>query len=269
MTRHLYGIAAVLMALLTAFADSSAQTGTPLRFCAAQHNLPLSAAHPSAGIELEVARAIAQRLGREPEFVWREVDEEGLEEGVREGACDAALGVMVETGGIAGSPALPGIARTQPYYGAGYVLIHRSGTRPVQTLAELQGTRIAVEAESVPIYTLKQRGQPIHALFNHGAVIEAVAAGRVDYGYLWGPITARLLGGRTDVVIASDFQPEDRWNFALAVQENDSELHAQLNEAVAALVREGVVADIFARAGVPYLVPEPQPTRRARTAGAG
>lgn len=260
-------VAAATAALALAGADLSAQTGAPLRFCAAQHNLPLSAAHPPSGVELEIAQAIAQHLGTKAEFVWRDADEEGLEQGVLEGRCDAALGVMVETGGMAGAPAAPGVTRTRPYYGAGYVLIHRTGTLPVGTLAELGDSRIAVEAESVPVYTLKQRGHPVHVFFDYGAVAAAVAEGRVPYGYLWGPVAARLLRDRSDVVIASDFQPEDRWNFALAVRENDSTLLAELNEAVEALHREGTVARIFSRNGVPYLTPEVHPTPRSRAVG--
>lgn len=252
-------ILVAVAAMLLAGAEASAQADRPLRFCAARHNLPLSADHPPSGVELEVAHAVAQHLGREAEFVWREPDEEGQEEGVLQGRCDAALGVMVETDGIAGNPPLPGVTRTRPYYGAGYVLIHRPGTRPVQTLGELKDTRIAVETESVPIYTLKLRGQPVHALFSSDAVIKAVADGRVDYGYLWGPVAARLLNGRKDVVIASGFRPEDRWNFALAVRDEDTEIRTKLNEAIAMLVRAGVISDLFARHGVPYLTPEQRP----------
>ena len=258
---------AAAMAVVLAHADLAAQARAPLRFCAAQHNLPLSAAHPPSGVEVEVAQAIAQRLGAKAEFVWRDADEEGLEQGVLEDRCDAALGVMADAGSMAGGPPPPGVIRTQPYYSAGYVLIHRPDASPARTLAELAGTRIAVEAESVPVYTLKQRGHPIHAFFDYDAVIAAIADGRVEYGYLWGPVAARLLHGRKDVVIASGFQPEDRWNFALSVREHDARLREELNKAVELLVREGVVAEIFARHGVPYLTPEHRSTSGLHAVG--
>lgn len=254
MTRRYLAVATAALAL--AGTDLSAQTGAPLRFCAAQHNLPMSAAHPPSGIELEVAQAIGRRLDTQAEFVWRDADEEGLEQGVLEGRCDAALGVLAETGGMAGAPPAPGIARTRPYYGAGYVLIHHTSVPPVRALAELAGTRIAVEAESVPVYTLKQRGHPIHAFFDYDAVVEAVAEGRVKYGYLWGPVAARLLGNRNDVVIASGFEPEDRWNFAMAVRESDTELQEALNAAIRSLIHDGTIVRIFAGYGVPYLRPD-------------
>lgn len=250
--------AVITAALLLACVEASAQASAPLRFCTAQHNLPMSAAHPPSGVELEVAQAIARKLGTRAEFVWRESDAEGIEQGVLEGRCDAALGVMAETSGIAAGPPLPGVARTRPYYGAGYVLIHRPASRTVETLAELGDTRIAVETESVPIYTLKQRGHKVHALFDYDGVIAAVSDGRAEYGYLWGPAVARLLRDRKDVVIAPGFRPDDRWNFALAVREDSLQLRQKLNEAIQAVVREGTVAGIFARHRVPYLPPQDQ-----------
>lgn len=123
-----------------------------------------------------------------------------------------------------------------------------------------------MEAESVPVYNLKQRGRSIHAFFDYEAVITAVADGRAKYGYLWRPVAARLLGGRTDVVTAAGFQPEDRWNSALAAGRRPVAA-CRPGQAVGALDRAGVVTQNFARHGVPYLAPEENPASTSQAAG--
>jgi ABC-type amino acid transport substrate-binding protein len=241
-------------AVLLACADLSAQADRPLAFCLAADNLPFS--HPETGIEVEIARAISERLGREALFVWRDAhDEESPEEALREGRCDVAAGAIVDPGPMAEGRRVPGLALTDPYYNAGYLLIHRPEVPSAGGLAELRDLRIGVEMISIPIYTLKLRGHKVFALHDHDAVIKAVADGRIDYGYIWGPLAAWLLRNRGDVVLASDFQPEERWNFALAVREADTELRQALNRGIREMVEGGSLTGIFSKYHVPYYAP--------------
>jgi polar amino acid transport system substrate-binding protein len=260
-------------AVLLACADLSAQAGAPVRFCLASDNLPMSAHYPPAmGIEVDLARAISERLGREALFVWRNAHEESPEEALRDGRCDVAAGAIVDPGLMAEGLRVPGLALTDPYYSAGYLLIHRPEVPSAGGLAELRDVRIGVEMVSIPIYTLKLRGHKVYALDDHDDVIKAVADGRIDYGYVWGPLVAWLLRNRNDVVLAEAFEPVDHWNFALAVREEDEPLRQALNGVVRGLTAGGAVAEIFAKYGVPYLPPCPLPEAgsscgRAGTAG--
>jgi ABC-type amino acid transport substrate-binding protein len=260
-------------AVLLACADLSAQADRPLAFCLAADNLPFSAADPPQGIEVEIAREISERLGREALLVWRDAnEEESPEEALRDGRCDVAAGAIVDPGPMAQGRRVPGLALTDPYYSAGYLLIHRPEVPSVGALAELRDIRIGVEMVSIPIYTLKLRGHKVFALDDYDEVIRAVAEGRTDYGYVWGPLVAWLLRERDDVVLAEAFQPEERWNFALAVREADEPLRQALNGVVRGLTAGGAVAEIFAKYGVPYLPPCPLPEAgsscgRAGTAG--
>jgi hypothetical protein len=149
-----------------------------------------------------------------------------------------------------------GLALSTPYLGAGYQLVRRSDAPPVRSLAELGEARIGVEVESVPIYTLKQRGHRVHALDDSDAVIEAVADGRVRYGYLWGPLATWLLRDRADVVPVREFEPEERWDFALIVREAAVPLRERLDGALRRLVATGAIEEIAGRYGVRYLRPE-------------
>jgi ABC-type amino acid transport substrate-binding protein len=262
-------LAAASAAVLLACADLSAQAGRPLAFCLATDNLPFSAAYPPSGIEVEIARAISERLGREALFVWRDVHgEESPEEALRDGRCDVAAGAIVDPGLMAEGRRVPGLALTDPYYSAGYLLIHRPELPSVGALAELSDVRIGVEMISIPVYTLKLRGHKVYALHDHDDVIKAVADGRIDYGYIWGPLAAWLLRERDDVVLAEAFQPEEHWNFALAVREEDGALRQALSGAIRELVGSGGVAATFGKHGIPYLVPCSSPSAGSSCAGA-
>jgi ABC-type amino acid transport substrate-binding protein len=236
-------------------APAPAQEARPIRFCLAADNLPMSAAYPPpSGVEVELARALAAELNTEAELQWLDHADRG-EDAVLAGRCEAAFGAVVDPG-LADGRVLPGLALSTPYLGAGYQLVRRSDAPPARSLAELGEARIGVEVESVPIYTLKQRGHRVHALDDSDAVIEAVADGRVRYGYLWGPLATWLLRDRADVVPVREFEPEERWDFALIVREAAVPLRERLDGALRRLVATGAIEEIALRYGVRYLRPE-------------
>lgn len=254
---RLLSAGAALAMLLPACADLSAQVSRPIRLCLAGDNLPMSAAYPPSGIEVELARALATALSTEAELRWLD-HHDRAEDAVLGSRCEAAFGAVVDPG-LADSRLVPGLALTVPYHATGYSLIRRSDARPVRSLTELGDARIGVEVESVPIYTLKQRGHKVYALDDYDAVIKAVKDGRVQYGYLWGPLAAWILREREDVVLVREFEPEERWDFALVVREEEAELRELLNGAIHALMKDGKIGEIFSRYGVPYLRPEMNP----------
>ncbi|MBW3630983.1 MAG: transporter substrate-binding domain-containing protein [Gemmatimonadetes bacterium] len=86
-------------------------------------------------------------------------------------------------------------------------------------------------------------------------VVDAVADGRAEYGYLWGPLAASLTRGRSDVVVEKAFQPPELWSFAMAVRQGDGELRQAVNRGIREMVQGGDLAGILARYGVPYYPP--------------
>ncbi len=252
--RARFGFAAAAgVALATAAAAHAQQPPQTLRFCLAADNMPFARASPPAGIEVELARRIAAGLGQRALFRWADATQD-VEAQVLEGRCDAAFGAIEEPGSMADGLLLPGGALTEPYHSAGYLLIRHQDAPPVHSLDEIE-SRIAVEMESIPIYTLKQRGHSVFALDDYEAVIRAVAERRVDYGYIWGPLAAWLLRDREDVVLVDGFQAQDRWNFTLVVRADDPAFRDALSAAILELRRTGEVERIFAAHGIPYLPP--------------
>ena len=227
----------------------------PISFCLAAHNLPFSTSHPPWGIDGELVRKLGEQLNRPTSFVWISEEEETPEEALREGRCEVATGAIVEADGLARPIAVPGLELTEPYYTAGYVLIHEASRPSPRSLADVGEERIGVEMISIPIYTLKQQGRRVYALDDTEAVVRAVADGRASYGYVWGPVGAWLLRERSDVVLGQEYQPEEKWSFALAVRSGADGLRAELNQGLAELTRSGVITAIFEDFGIPYLPP--------------
>lgn len=252
--RRTVRIGAVAAALLAA-AAARAQAPDPLTFCAGFDNLPMSEMGTPAGFEIEFAEALATRLGRQARFEWIDPHSDLVEDAVVEGRCEVALGAMADPGALVGARPTSGLMLTEPYYDAGYLLIRRAGARPAGALEELRDTHIAVDGHSTSIFTLRQRGYKLHMLHDYQAVIDALADGRAEYGYLWGPLAAWVTRHRNDVVLAKEFQPPDLWSFALAVREADTALREALNRGIREMVDSGSLTEIFSRYHVPYFAP--------------
>lgn len=259
----LAGVAAALAPTASAAQDGdpatigarsdAAREAAPIVFCAGAANMPMSQAGSPPGFDVEIAEAIAAELGRAARFEWLGPESDGVDHAVRQGRCDVALGVLATAGLMVGQPVLDGLALTRPYYRAGYRIVRRPDADPLPTLEHAGDEWIAVEGESVATFTLRQRGRRVYVLFDHAAVLEAVADGRVRYGYLWGPLAAWRALDRDDVVLAREFEPVDRWSFALAVRDDDRALRRTLDRAIARLCANGTIDRILGRYGLPPL----------------
>jgi len=217
-----------------------------VRFGVGADNMPLSQQKPPSGFEVDFARALAKQMGTKAEFVWLSAHADSFEQAVADRRCDVAMGAIVEPGAMAGKRDLPGVRLTKPYYNAGYVLIRRATAPPVKTLDGLGDKRLAIEAESIVAYTLRQRGYKVHLLHEADDVIEAVAKGKENYGYLWGPLVSWQLRDRRDVVVEPEFVPVDSWQFALAVRTKNLDLWNALNRSIRTLTRDGSTARLMA-----------------------
>lgn len=243
---------------------TAAQAQSPVTFCAGSHNLPMSQRGEPGGFEVEIARALAEELGAEARFEWLETHAESFEQAVLDDRCDVALGAITDPGPMVGEGRLPGVRYTSPYYRTGYLLLRRAETKPARSLDRLMATRIAVEKESIVAFTLRQRGHRVHVMPTAQAVVRAIAEGRADYGYLWGPLAAWLVRNRSDVLLEPEITQADRWTFALALRDRDRELYRRLNRAVASRLADGTVAGILRAYGLPE-PREPEPSDPAAT----
>lgn len=238
----------VVLALSLINATVQAQQALPntVRFGVGVNNLPLSTNNPPFGFEVDIAHALAKQIGVKAEFVWLNAHADSFEQAVLDGRCDVAMGAIMEAGHMAGERTLPGVRLTKPYYSAGYLLVRRAEAPPLCRLSDLGEKRLAIEAESIVAYTLRQRGYKVHLLKNNEAIIQALSQGKEDYAYLWGPLASWQLQGNKEVVVERTFVPEDVWKFALATRRADVDLWNALNRAIRVLVKDGTITRTLA-----------------------
>ena len=176
--------------------DSSAK----FRVCSDPQNMPFSNDRLE-GFENRIAALIAKDFGAKPTYTWwgqrRGFIRNTMNATLEEGRCDVVIGV----------PAQYDLVRTtKPYYRSTYVFVY-----PKQkgwTIASLDDPRLKKLKIGVhllgddytnppPVHELSKRGIVENVVgFNTfysdtnppGAIIDAVAAGRVDLAIVWGPV---------------------------------------------------------------------------------
>ncbi len=199
-------------------------------------NLPYSAAKDDRpGLDVELARALADRLHIKLRLDWLDVHRETAVGELIQGRCDLAFGEAVDPDAVADDEPLAGkILHSRPYYTTGYVLVRRKDGPRVGSLAELKGERsqrLGTEAGSIADYRLRQRGYLRRLYRNQLAALKALADGDIDFAYLWANVGWTLhaspdLAPKLEIV--PGVEPEDRWEIAVAMRRGDVELKRQV-----------------------------------------
>jgi polar amino acid transport system substrate-binding protein len=238
-------------------------------------NLPYSSARDDRpGLDLELARALADRLHLKLRVGWLDTRSESAVGELLERECDLVLGEAVDVNAVAGDQELAGkVLYSRPYYGTGYVLVRRKDGPRARSLADLKGGkshRLGTEAGSVADYTLRRRGYLRRLYRNQLAVLKALNDGEIDFAYLWANV-GWTLHASPDLAleIVPGYVPEDHWNIAVAMRRGDDELRRQVDEALDALIKDGTVARALARYHVPDYPPFEEPGRDPGAAGDG
>jgi ABC-type amino acid transport substrate-binding protein len=235
-------------------------------------NLPYSAARDDRpGLDIELARALAERLHVKLRIDWLDVHRETAVGELIQGRCDLAFGEAVDPDAVADDEPLAGkILHARPYYTTGYVLVRRKDGPRIRSLAELKGERsqrLGTEAGSVADYRLRQRGYLRRLHRNQLAALKALADGDIDFAYLWANVGWTLHASpdfAAKLEVMPGVEPEDRWDIAVAMRRGDVELKRQVDAALGALVADGSVARLLAR----YHVPDPARAGEASPRGA-
>jgi mxaJ protein len=181
-------------------ATAVAQQGPRFRVCSDPQNMPFSNDRLE-GFENRIAALIAKDFGTTPAYTWwgqrRGFIRNTMNATLEEGRCDVVIGV----------PAQYDLVRTtKPYYRSTYVFVY-----PKQkgwTIVSLDDPRLKKLKIGVhllgddytnppPVHELSKRGVVDNVVgFNTfysetnppGAIVEAVAAGRIDLAIVWGPL---------------------------------------------------------------------------------
>jgi len=261
-------------ALLCAFASLClgvslhGQTKKQLGICADPENLPFSNRRLE-GFENKIASLIASELGTTPRYVWW---------GQRVGFIRNTMNATLESARcdvVIGVPSGYDLVQpTKPYYRSTYVFVYRKGKGlQIKSLDDpiLKKIKIGVHligddyTNPPPVHELSKRGvvdnvvgfSTFYSAQNPpNAIIDAVAAGKVDAAIVWGPAAGYFVArhrvplemvpipsGKTDLPFAFDM--------ALGVRKGDEALKSRLEQVLDR--RQVEIQKILKDYGVPLL----------------
>ena len=210
-------------------------------------NLPYSSAKEDRpGFDVELARALAEKLQVKLRIDWLDVQRDTAVGQLLAHQCDLVMGQAVAANIVADEEELAGkVLYSRPYYGTGYVLVRRKDGPLLRSLAELKGARsqrLGAEAGSVADYSLRQRGYERRLFRNQLATLKALNDGDIDAAYLWANVGWTLHASPDfKLEIVPEYVPEDHWNIAIAMCAGDDELKSHVDAALATLISDGTV----------------------------
>ena len=227
------------------------RTRGEISVCANPNALPYSSNRPETpGFQIEIARALAGRLGVRLQIEW-------IVPRMRAALvdCDILMDTIARPG-----IQPPSIRLSAPYQTGGVALAFAPGQPTVGAYRDLKsGTRVGVMTNSVASMIVSKSGARMVPFGFEDEMLEAVAKGEVDAA----AVSPASIGyynltnpSRTVALVhAEDSEPELKWVVAVGLRRADAPLVDAVNAAVAALVADGTIAGIYARYGVDYRRP--------------
>ena len=247
------GLAAAMLALVALGAtihvggasdDRDGAAGTKakaLTICAIPASMPRSdrtADGTPRGIDVAVAQSVGRILGRTVEFHWC-ASADCAWHCLPEGRCDVVIGQPQ------GSGPARGVAWSVAYAGAQFGLVVRRDAREVRSLADLQGKRVGIVAGTV---ALADSDHKVAVRFKtREELLGGFASANLDAAFVDADFAAWYLHGNPQLGLrlVSGYVPRERWNLALAVKANDSQLLNEINRALAQLALSGELRTIY------------------------
>jgi His/Glu/Gln/Arg/opine family amino acid ABC transporter permease subunit len=189
-----------------------------------------------AGFDVDVSRAVAERLGRPVRFVATEWD--GILAGLLAGKYDVIIGSMAITPERAER-----VHFTRPYYRSGAQLfIHRDDRGAIRSLGDLEGERVGVVLGETFEQFLRTRHPEIDTA-TYKSTVDVFQD--VKNRRLRGFVTDRLVGLHQVKSAAMPFVPAGPLLYteemAIPVRHGDERLLESIDEALAEMERDGTL----------------------------
>lgn len=224
-----------LLALLALFSVAlPAAAAKPFRLCSDPDNPPLSSKSDAApGIYVEFGRQIAAALARPLQVVWTPHLFADLGDKLRSGRCDSVIGLPEH---LATSD--PHVIFSHPLLDVGYAVVVPPAATLADGLAALDGKRVAVQFGSPPQSLLAEhRGIHLVTVMQPGDGMQALAAGKVDAAFLWGPASGWI--DKTQLRDAFKVVPvkgkQLRWRVVMAFADTQAALRDAVDHALTGL----------------------------------
>lgn len=228
--------------------ESIRSAGT-LNVCGVDGLLPYSSSDPAIpGFEVEIARAIGERMGVEVNHVW--VSWDALIPALISARCDVIINGMFIT-----EARMEVIDFSDPYYASGETILVRQDDDSVTGLEDLRDRRIGVLAGSVTVDLLESRGIGELVVYpDQNTIFLELNNQRIDAAYLEAPSAAWIL--RNDpglqIRIVDTYVPDERFDAGIGLRQGEDALREKLNELVAETRADGAIEEILASYRVPF-----------------
>ncbi len=226
-----------------------------LRVCFGEFDAPRADKASGKGFDVDVMRAVAQRMGREMQPVWVE-QEEKMTEAERSdlplpqlsrGLCDAVASVPGKDSlrGVKGALSL-----SKPYYGAGFEFV--AGPGGPKDFSEMKGKRLVIQYMTVGHMAAQAAGLDwVGANAPEGQIAE-LQAGKADAALVWGPALGPLKRAPQPGTSPSETL---RWNEHVATREADAELGKAIDAALAEMLASGEITTLMNAHHIPPHAP--------------
>ena len=184
------------------------------------------------GIDVEICRAVAQKLGKE--FQVETVDFDSVIPAVVSGKADlAAAGITIT------EDRKKNLDFSIPYVKTGIVVISKK-SNPFSDVAQLKGKRIGVQSGTTSeTYVLEQLKQEPERMRSPAEACAALKSGRVDFVIADIDPAKNCVKGEGDLLL-SDFITSEE--YAVAIRQNQPELLAAINATITELKANGKLA---------------------------
>ena len=184
------------------------------------------------GIDVEICRAVAAKLGKE--FQCETVDFDSVIPAVISGKADlAAAGITVT------EDRKKNVDFSVPYVKTGIVVISKK-SNPFMNVAQLKGRKIGVQSGTTSeTYVLEQLKQEPERTRSPAEACAALKSGRVDFVISDIDPAKNCVKGESDLQL-SDFITSEE--YAIAIRKGQPELLAVINETIAELKANGKLA---------------------------
>ncbi|MBR0722423.1 substrate-binding domain-containing protein [Bradyrhizobium manausense] len=231
-----------------------------LRVCADPRNLPFSN-EKGEGIENKLAELFADKLGKKLDYVFFPQATGFVRMTLGAHRCDVIMGFPQGDDLVQG---------TNPYYRTSYALVMKagSGLEDVDTLedSKLKGKHVGIVAGTPPATNMAIAGlmgdaKPyplmIDTRYDNSAqaMIDDLAAGKIDAGVLWGPMAgyyAKKVGSlHVTPLVKETTGPKLVYRIGMGVRAADQNWKRQLNKLIQE--NQGEINKILLDFGVPLL----------------
>lgn len=195
------------------------------------------------GVDADIAKAIAEKLGRELEIT--NIDFDAALTGAATGKYDIAV-----AGITANDDRRENMDFSDDYYTASQAIIVMADSE-IKAAADLEGKTISCQEGTTGEQYLLDNSYSIQSFKTGAEAISALTAGKVEAVVIDNQVAKALSEKQDGKTVVLD-EALTKEAYAIALKKGNTELTAEINEALSELKTSGKLAEIFAKYELPY-----------------